>query len=487
MTMSKRVIWTILVMSVVVMYAATAFAAGPGDIQWNDPMPMAERIAAQGPVEEITADYDDYGVELSKRAHNKAMLTGYVLPDGWKDAIGDVQELVLTNSGGLAHDPATVINAKIFEKLTGVHLNIIEMKDPLLWPKTLAVSMAKSTDVDIYYATRSMLEIPHLSAAGWILNVDVLWPEDVQALFPEKLLGAIQGPDGSFYGSPLALWNLFLFYRPSWLEQAGVEVPETWQELVVATKKVGDWAAENLGPGNAGMVYPAGDPDLLHHIWAMTTFSQGKRIVNEEGKVVLDPLAWQMITDLWLKGGMSQESVEYLWSTAPEVFAKGKAGFTITGGVYINMFADPEFGTGVQDDWGVTLVPAWEGVGEPGMAVAGNDSWMINPNISDEKKAAAMLWLDFERSYQAQFNELYLEGNESEVLGVYDHPKVQEDVSYPDLRIEAVQKQIGESYPPGMMDILSVFKEYLHRVALGMEDDPEAARQLIQEEIDMMQ
>jgi len=46
------------------------------------------------------------------------MLTGYRLPEGWKEAIGNVK-LVLTNSGSLPHDPATVLNAKIFEKMTG--------------------------------------------------------------------------------------------------------------------------------------------------------------------------------------------------------------------------------------------------------------------------------------------------------------------------------------------------------------------------------
>jgi multiple sugar transport system substrate-binding protein len=305
-------------------------------------------------------------------------------------------------------------------------------------------------------------------------------------LYPKKLLGALQGPDGSFYGSPLALWNLFLFYRPSWLEKAGVEVPTTWQELIVASKKVDEWAKAELGQGHVGMVYPAGDPDLLHHILAMTTFSQGKRIVNEDGKVVIDPEAWKVITDLWLEGGMSKESIEYLWSVAPEVFAKGKAGFVPTGGVYMVNFADPEFGTGIQDDWAATLLPAWEGVGEQGITVAGNDAWMINPNISPEKQAAAMLWQDFQRSYQAQFNELYVEGNESEVMAVYDHPAVQADVAVPDLRVKTVQSQVGESYPPGMMDILNVFREYLHQVTLGMEDR-DAALEILQEEIDMMQ
>ena len=480
--MTKKAIQFCLVGLVMVIFSLTAMASGAGDIKWDKPVPMAERIAGQGPVEVIPADYDDYGVKLSGE---KGMLTGYKLPDGWKSAIGEVKNLVLTNSGGLKHDPATVLNAKIFEKLTGIHLDLIEMKDALLWPKSLSVAMARSTDVDIFYSTRSMLEIPHMSAARWIEPVDALWPPEVEALYPEKLLTTVKGPDGNYYGSPFCLWAMHLFYRPSWLKEAGVEVPKTWQELVVATKKVDDWAKKNKGPDYTGMVYGAGDRDQLHQIWSMTTFSQDKRIM-EGGKVVIDPDAWGMMTDLWTKGGMSKESTEYQWSSAPEVFAKGKAGFIITGGVYMKNFADPEFGTGVQNDWEVTLLPAWEGVGKQGVAVAGNDSWMMNVSISPEKKAAAMLWFDYQRSYQAQFNELYLEGNESVMMAVYEHPAVMKEVSRTDLRKPTVAAMIGEAYPPGMLEVLDIFMEYMHQVALGMEEaDP--ARTKAQGEIDSIQ
>jgi len=468
-----------ILIGVFVLITVSAWAVGPQDIEWDRPIPMVKRITGKGPVEVIPPEYNDYGVKLSGR---KGMLTGYVLPEGWKEATKGVKKLVLTNSGGLPHDPATVLNAKIFEKMTGIHLEIIEMKDPLLWPKTLAVLMAKSTDVDIFYSTRSMLEIPHLSAAGWIYPVDELWTPEVQKLYPEKLLITIKGIDGKFYGSPFCLWAMHLYYRRSWLAKAGVTVPRTWQELVVASKKVDEWAKANVGPGNSGMVYAAGDPDQLHQIWSMTTFAQDKRIV-QDGRVVIDPEAWKVMTDLWLKGGMSKESTEYLWSMAPEVFAKGKAGFIITGGVYMKMFANPEFGTGIQNDWDVTLLPAWEGIGIPARAVAGNDSWMINPYISPAKIAAAMLWFDYQRSYQAQFNELYLEGNESVMTMVYDHSAVKAEVEHPDLRRETVAAQIGEMYPPGMMEVLEIFKEYLHRVILG-EMDADTAREKAQAEID---
>jgi ABC-type glycerol-3-phosphate transport system substrate-binding protein len=469
---------TAIIVLSLALTASIAGAVGPQDINWGKPVSVAKRVTAQGPVEEIPEWYDDYGVDLK----GKAMLTGYKLPQGWKKAIGGVKKLTLTNSGSLLHDPATALNAKIFEKMTGVHLEIVEMKDALLWPKTLSVLMAKSTDVHVFYSPDPMFEIPHLSAANWAYPVDDLWPSAVQEFFPKKMLRTMKGLDDRFYGSPLVLWALQLYYRPSWLAKAGIDVPKTWQDVVTASKKLDEWAEANLGHGYAGMVFPAADVGQLHNLWCMATYTQGKKIMQGR-KAVIDPAAWEIMTDLWLKGGMSKSSVEYQWSDAPEVFAKGKAGLTITSGVYMKKYANPKFGTGIQGDWDVTPVPGWEGVGNRGVSKAENRSWVINRFISPAEKAAAMLLLDYQRSYQACFNELYVEGNESAMPSVYNHPEIKKEVAHPDLRQKAVAGQIGEVYPAGMMDIMEIFKEYLDRVIVeGM--DPDAAREKIQAAID---
>jgi ABC-type glycerol-3-phosphate transport system substrate-binding protein len=487
--MKRRITFvTLLVILVACSFAAftlTFASEEPGEmipIDWNSPVSVYERIMGQGPVVVIPQEYDDYGVKLSGK---KGMLTGYRLPDGWREAVGGVKELVLTNSGSLVHDPATALNAKIFEKMTGIHLELIEMKDELIWPKTLSAATAKSTDVDLFYVDRAMIDTSILAAAGWITPVDDLYPSEVQQLYPDGVLMSMKAKDGHFYSAPLTLWGEYLFYRPSWLRKAGVSVPETWQELVTASKKVDNYAQSTMGPGFTGMVVSIGDPDSVYRLWSMITYSKNEKIVKND-KVVVDPAVWNLMTDFWVRGGTAPESIEYGWPDAPEVFAKGKAGFIVAGSVFMKSFGNPEYAGAIQGDWEVIPSPAWQGVGIHGRSLGEPDTWAVNDAISPEKKAASMLWIDFLRSYQAQFNELYVEGNESCMVPVYDHDVVKREVEKPQVRAQAVAQHMGEAFPPHTEEALEMVKEYLHRVVIGEIGQSDALKEL-QQNINEMQ
>jgi ABC-type glycerol-3-phosphate transport system substrate-binding protein len=482
--MKILLLWVVITISIA-PFTLTVASEEPTeiiDIDWNNPASIYDRITGQGPVEVIPPDLEDYGVKL---AGKKGMLTGYVLPEGWREAIGDVKKLVLTNSGSLVHDPATVINATIFRKMTGVHMEFIEMKDALIWPKTMAAAMAKSTDIDLFYVDRAMVDTSILSTAGWIYPVDELFPPEVHKLYPDGVLMSMSDKDGHFFAAPLTLWGEYLFYRPSWLEKAGVGVPDTWQELVRASKKVDTWAKANKGPGHTGMVASIGDPDSVYRFWTAITYAKDARI-EKNGKVVIDPDVWNLMSDLWVKGGTAPESIEYNWPDAPEVFAKGKAGFLFGGSVFMKRFGQSEYAEMILGDWEVIPSPAWRGVGIHGRSLGEPDTWAINNFISPEKKAAAMLWIDFYRSYQAQFNELYVEGNESCMVPVYDHPVITAEVEYHAVRAEAVAQHMGEPFPPQTEEALEMVKEYLHKVVMGQMDQAVALRDL-QKDINEMQ
>jgi ABC-type glycerol-3-phosphate transport system substrate-binding protein len=94
----------------------------------------------------------------------------------------------------------------------------------------------------------------------------------------------------------LTLWGEYLFYWPSWLAKAGIQVPDTLQELVTASEKVDQWAKTNIGSGYAGMVCSIGDPDSVYRLWAMITYAKDYKIVKNN-RVVVDPEVWNLMTE----------------------------------------------------------------------------------------------------------------------------------------------------------------------------------------------
>src|SRR5271157_5341840 len=92
-----------IVLGLILVFIFTGTALGQkgkkayDSIQWNKPKPIGQRIGGQT----------------------------YVLPEGWKEAIKGVSKIKVSNFGALQHDPATVQNAKRFEELTGVKVELL--------------------------------------------------------------------------------------------------------------------------------------------------------------------------------------------------------------------------------------------------------------------------------------------------------------------------------------------------------------------------
>lgn len=459
-------------------------------INWNEPRPMVERLTNQGRAEVIGPELVE---EIKKRADGRdmsgrtAMLDGYILPEGWQEATKGVTKLVATNGGGLFHDPATVLGAILFEEMTGIKIEFKPMACRDLPPKHTTMFAAKSSAIDLVYSCASYLDVPIWAASGWLEPMDFLWSPEVRELYVPGLADAFRGPDGHFYGSPhIALHSWYLYYRPSWLEGAGVEVPETWQELVVASRKVDEWAKENVGPEVAGLSHPAVERTVVEHLWAHPTYAKGETIM-QDGRAVIDPEVWQLLVDLFRKGGMTPAAFEQSWADTPEAFAKGRLGFAPTWETYLDLFSDPEFAPTIQGDWAVAPMPAWEGVGVMGRAGVRIDGFFVNKFSSPQEKAAAMLFVDFYRSFQGSFNELVFEGNDAIMPAVAEHPAATKSPVLPekylDVRMQALNNQSLETFPPAIGEVLDIFKEFLEKAALG-DMDPDQAREEAQKALD---
>ena len=438
-------------------------------INWDAPVSAAERLSADE----------------------------YILPEGWEKAVEGVEYIVYFNSGGLEHDPATVVNIEKFEELTGIDVRPIEVSALILFDKTLSVMVARDPSIHGMALTDAPLELAQVIGAEWATPLP-FWTPEVQAIYPKALVDAMRGPDGRVYATCDTMRVYLLFYRPSWLKAAGVErVPQTWQEVREAARKAREWALANLGPDYWGIVFP-GDYNLSHMFQA-AIYSQGARVLVDGKPVWNSPegrKAWQLWYDFIVTDGSAPEAcLGYTWHDYQEVFVKGKAAMMLGFTTYIVRCADPQLAPALQTDvfgnpveggdFAMVAPPKWD-ADEPDAhraAFIDFDSFIINPFADDRHQAAAMLFAEFRMSKEACRNEVVVEGNDAFFPGVYDDPEVLEKIRFPEAIALSVENAVMEAFPPGSKRAIDILREYFGKAVTGMMD-VQAALDAAQKEID---
>jgi len=147
----------------------------------------------------------------------------------------------------------------------------------------------------------------------------------------------------------------------------------------------------------------------------------------------------------------------------------------VTHTVDANRFMDSKKAPNIQGDWAVALPPKWD-ASKPDADHASYfdiDGYMVNKVISDKQKAAAMLFLDYMRSYEAHYRELIVEGNEAAVLSVYDNPAAQK-IPVPEGRKAAMAHAVLETFPPSGRMLTDIVKEHFAYAISGKMQPMEA-------------
>jgi len=458
-------------------------------IKWNEPMPAAQRLTAPIKVGPIPKEWiEKYPYLLTYFPKGEAALEGYVLPEGWKEAVKGVEELVVTNDGALKYDPATVLNGLLFEKLTGIKVKWIEIPSPdMHLPKAAAIGTSRSKDIHVLYLNWP-LEVLQVTSAGWAHPVDELWPPEVQKLYNPYLVEMLKGLDGKFYGIPFIVVPYLIYYRKSWLKGAGfTHPPESWEEYSVMVREVNKWAKEKLGPDYYGDGFPGADATHVLICISFGVYAQGGRLVKD-GRFLIDSpegrKSWEHWVSLFRDGVIPSAALGWTiwdhWAT----FAAGKLGFSFAVPSYTRVWADKEKYPTIYNDFDAIPILPWKKGGPLGSTHNSTDGLFINAFIDDNYKAAAMLYLDFMRSYQALFNEVVVEGNDSSMPAVYDHPYVKEIEPYYAVKKANTEAGVVEKFPPGFGIACDIIKDYFHKAALGKMDPLEALKEC-QKKIDV--
>ena len=317
-------------------------------------------------------------------------------------------------------------------------------------------------------------------AGGWLHPLDALWDDpEVWKLYAKPLKDGLKAPDGHIYGSIGQTKTMMLYYRPSIVPKP----PKTWVGLRDMAKKV-------TTPKMWGYVYSAGgEMDIIYPLRDMI-YSQGGRTVDvKRQRIVIDSPegrnAWKMLTDMVLVDKSAPTSVlEYSWMGVSDMFAMGKAAMIMTHTVDANRYQDPKKAPGIKGDWAVTSPPKWDDTKPENYHASyfDVDGLMINTYINDNQKAAAMLFLDFMRSYEASYRELIVEGNEAAVIAVYNNPDASR-IPVPKARQAAMKNAVLETFPPAGRALTDVLMEYFAN-AIGKKMAPMEALEKCQKVLD---
>ena len=492
-TVTKVVTKTVTAPATTIKRVAISDIWGPGpwdSINWDKPLSWPERLR-RVKIGKIPDHWiDKFSFLETYRPDKIAAIGGYVLPEGWKEAIKGVDKLRFLNYGGMPHDPATAMGFAAFEDLTGITIEYEEMEELTLWEKTVSILTAKSPEIDILDLT-AVYYTSIVAKRHWAMPLDFFWPEDVLALYSPavKDIGMYNGHWWS--GAYISTKPFMPFIRKSWLKEAtgSTRLPKTWKELVSVLRKITKWAKENLGEGYYGWAVPGKDYRYMWRICTVPFFSLGGELVTPDGKINVTSKEWRMVNkmlvDLFKEGVIPKEALGWSWTEAPEVFGRGKAGFVLAGTVQAVRFSNPKLSPGIQDDWLPMEPLSWD-VGYPkATCEESSQALMISPFISDEKKAAVLLFLDLYRSNQAQWNEVAYEGNETLNVPLYERPDVMERLVAGRERRMAVQYSRAVMYPPIIDMAMKIWHEWFQRAALG-EVSVDEALENAQEEINKL-
>jgi multiple sugar transport system substrate-binding protein len=193
---------------------------------------------AAGPTSEATGDFD------------------------WKRFDGETLSVYIADTG-----QAETLNERLpeFEELTGIDVEV-ETADVTSYRQNLPVRLtARASDFDVM-ATFPEVDGPQFAANGWYVPLDdfienpsITNPDYDFADFPEGVRNAMRVDDETV----TVLWEMqtdLVYYRKDLLEQAGLEVPTTFEEWEAAAAAIHDPANETYGFALRGIPYQTTTP-----------------------------------------------------------------------------------------------------------------------------------------------------------------------------------------------------------------------------------
>jgi multiple sugar transport system substrate-binding protein len=277
-----------------------------------------------------------------------------------------------------------------FKEETGITVNVDILSYPELLTKVIADFVGDTKGYDLI--TMDNVWAGQFAESGFSVLLND-WIErdkdeiDVDDIYPVLMtsLGNYQGQQVAF---PFAGYANVLAYRTDLYEEAGLEPPETMEEMVANAYTLTDPSKNQYGFVANGQKGPAVTQD-----WMQYNAEMGGSILGPDGKPAINSEAninsLIVYTDLFDKTA-PPGAADYDWGGRETAFKEGLAAQMQTWSVGAPGYSDPSQSK-VVGKTAIAVAPPGEGL--PEKYGVGGWGMAINADIDPEKQEAAWLWI----------------------------------------------------------------------------------------------
>ena len=281
------------------------------------------------------------------------------------------------------HDWTNAVQPKLadFEAATGIKVEFESYPEDQLSTK-LNVELASGGKYIDVFMCRPLQEVQQFIQNGYLAEVsDVLADPDFQkddfitaALDSYAQAGA---NDGKYYGVPLVTERQVMYYRKDLLEQAGIPVPKSLDELADAAAKLHDPANGVVGFVGRGLANAAVTQFSAYmYSFGADFFDQATRTATINTPEAVE--AFTYYGDL-LRNSGPDGALNMHWQQAAAIYSTGGAAFCTDADAIWQSFSGPE--TDIADVAGYAV--------SPHMSTWSVCSWGLGISAGSENKEAA--------------------------------------------------------------------------------------------------
>ncbi|MCD6318511.1 sugar ABC transporter substrate-binding protein [Candidatus Aerophobetes bacterium] len=224
-----------------------------------------------------------------------------------------------------------------FEAKTGMKVEIINFGEQDRRAKSRLDASTRAGSYQVYYLDEA--NVAEFAAAGWVLPLLDYYPDEYDFHDFFDSFADIGSYKGVPYFAPTTGGGDFFMYRKDILQEKGIAVPKTLEELEIAIKKIHNppeiygWVAR--GKRGSGM-----------NVWRWAPFFRGfgGNWVDENGEPAINSGAAVRATKKYIElmkygpPGITTSD----WSDNIEAFRAGKVAFIIETNMFADWMEDPE-------------------------------------------------------------------------------------------------------------------------------------------------